>query len=138
MKHNICVMNKTCHRYLRNLCFIIVMKELELQSYGTICGSRNPSIAVVNMLWAARPRNRGSIPQSNRRFISCPKRADRLWDPSSVLLSRNHGLFSRGQMSGSRNLLLPSSVVVGISGALTYSHIRLPGMHRKNFQVLYV
>jgi len=61
-----------------------------------------------------------------------------LWDPTSVLLGRNHGLFSRGQMSGSRNLLLPSSVVVGISGALTYSHIRLPGMHRKNFQVLYV
>jgi hypothetical protein len=85
-KHNIGVMNKICHKYLCNFCFIIVMKELELQSYRTTCGRRNPSIAIVNITWAARPRNRGSIPHRDRSFISCPKRADRLWDPSRALL----------------------------------------------------
>lgn len=62
------------------------MKELELQSCRTTYGSRNPSIAIVNIKWDARPRNRGSIPHRDRRFVSCPKHADRLWDPSSVLL----------------------------------------------------
>jgi hypothetical protein len=89
IKHNI--------RYLYNICFIIVIKELELQSiYGITCESRDLSVGIVTRLRAGRPKNRGSIPHRDRRFISSPKRADRLWDPSSVPLSWNRGLFPLG------------------------------------------
>jgi len=38
-----------------------------------------------------RPRNRGSFPDSGKRFSSSPKHPDRLWDPPGLLFNVYRG-----------------------------------------------
>jgi hypothetical protein len=42
---------------------------------------RNSAECAVTKLQAGRPRKRGFISLMDKRFISCPVRQDRLWEP---------------------------------------------------------
>jgi len=56
--------------------------------------SRNISVGIVTMLWAAKRTNYGSIPGKGKGFFSSPKRSVRLCCLPILLLTWLHGVFS--------------------------------------------
>ena len=50
------------------------------------------SVNVVTRLWAGRPKNRGSIPSRDKRFLSCPLWSILLWFPPNLPANRKYGL----------------------------------------------
>jgi len=49
---------------------------------------------VVTRLPDGQPRNHGSVPGKNKKFVSSPKRQDRFRGPSSLLFYENEGLYT--------------------------------------------
>jgi hypothetical protein len=64
------------------------------------------SVGVMTRLRATRLRNRGSIPNRGKNFVSSPKRPDRLWCPPSLLFNvyRGGGDISLGVHGQGMNL----------------------------------
>jgi hypothetical protein len=68
------------------------------------CGSRDTAVMVASRLQDGGPRNRGSILDRRKRFISTPKRTDWFRAPRCLLLFGYWGLSSRGKGNRGRKL----------------------------------
>jgi len=65
-----CVLSLSTHNRTSNS---LLLPQRDYKSVG----------GIVTSLRAGRPRNRGSIPDRSERYISSPKRPDRLWGVTS-------------------------------------------------------
>jgi hypothetical protein len=60
-------------------------------------------VGIVTTLWTRRPRNGGSIPSRENRFLSFWKRPDLLLCPTNLLFNGHWELFRRGKAVGAWN-----------------------------------
>jgi hypothetical protein len=61
-----------------------------------ITKSDNSRLGILTTLRAGRPRDRGSISGTDKRFICSRKGLDRLWSPHSLLFNGDRGFFATG------------------------------------------
>jgi hypothetical protein len=74
---------------------------------------KSPSRHSQYMDWSSAWMVQGSNPGGEKRFLSSPKRPDRLWGPPSLIFSRYRGSFPGVKQPGSLfNHSLPFSVEV--------------------------